>query len=142
METVKISQCDENKFPDIPDLRFYRTEWGQHYFDASHCLSQGIPDREYSVEDFFNKFDFFIESLCESNGITKEELIVRDESGTLYLEECLALLFLAYIDKWFGAYMIERIEELVRYGFTISDKFCRFFSETRFGADITPQITG
>lgn len=142
MKTLRLTPCRENKFPDIPDLRFYRTEGDLFYFDATHCLSKGRTGIGYSIEEFLTRFDHLIDSLCMSNGIAKEELAVQDDSGRLFLEESLAIPFMVYIDPWFGPYIIERMEELVRYGFTISDHFCRFFSQTRFGDDAPRQITG
>nr|DAT18211.1 MAG TPA: hypothetical protein [Caudoviricetes sp.] len=133
MKTVKLSPCEENKFPDIPDLKFYRTEGDLFYFDAAQCLSKADPTANVSVEDFLSKFDHLIGSLCENNAIVKDELTVTDDSGAIYLDECLVIPFLAYLDRSFGGYVIERMEELLMYGFTINDSFCRFFHKARFG---------
>lgn len=131
MKKLKLSPCPENKFPDIPDMKFYRTDDEQFYFDATHCLTKVDSQAKYGVDDFLVKFDYLIETLCESNSLTKDAMTVTDGSA-VFLEECLAIPFMTYIDRWFGPYIIERIEELVRYGFTISDSYCRFFHATRF----------
>lgn len=132
MKTVRLSPCKNGKFPDIPDLRFYQTEDDLFYFNATHCLGKADPGTEHSISDFLAKFDYLIGTLCQSNKITGEELLVQDAAGAVYLEECLAIPFMAYIDPWFGPYIVERMEELIRFGFTINDNFCRFFHKTRF----------
>ena len=48
-------------------------------------------------------------------------LVNDDEaSGHLLIDECLALLFVVYIDPAFGVYLLERVDELLSGGFTVS----------------------
>ena len=65
--------------------------------------------------------------------IDKEDLVICDEtSGHLLIDECLALLFVVYIDPAFGAYMLERVSELLIDGFTVSDSWLVMAAGNRF----------
>ena len=67
-------------------------------------------------------FHLWIEELCRQYEIDREDLFIRDEaSGHLLIDECLALLFVVYIEPPFGVYLLERISEMFVDGFTVSD---------------------
>ena len=132
MQTTKLFPCTEDKFPDIPDLKFYRTNADLYYFDASHFIQKAPLHEKLSVENFRKVFSYLIGTLTEASGIDEADLYIRDDSGSEFLEESLAIPFLAYVDRSFGPYMIERMEELIRFGFSINDNMAQFFYQTRF----------
>lgn len=132
MQTTKLSPCAESKFPDIADLKFYRTEADLYYFDATHLVGKAPFNEKLSIGNFREVFSYLIDALTEASGITAADLYIRDDSGTEFLEESLAMLFLSYVDRSFGPYMIERMEELIRFGFSINDNMAQFFYHTRF----------
>ena len=66
-------------------------------------------------------------------GIEKEALVIRDEtSGHLLIDECLALLFVVYVDPDFGVYILERVSELLIDGFSVSDSWLVMAAGNRF----------
>lgn len=132
MQTAKLFPCTEDKFPDIPDLKFYRTDADIYYFDATHFIQKAPLHEKLSVENFRKVFSYLISALTEASGIDEADLYIRDDSGKEFLEESLAMLFLSYVDRWFGPYLIERMEELIRFGFSINDNMAQFFYKTRF----------
>ena len=70
-------------------------------------------------------------------------MIIRDEaSGHLLIDECLALLFVVYIDPAFGAYLLERMSELLSGGFTVSDTWLVQAAGLRFTKEELTQILG
>lgn len=132
MKTAKLSPCREVKFPDIPDLKFFKTEADLYYFDATGYLKNSKPEDGKNIEHFFTAFAFQIGAIQESNGIGEAALRIHDDAGNEYLEECLALPFMEYVNRWFGPYLIDRMEELIRFGFSVNDNMARFFYEARF----------
>lgn len=132
MQTAKLFPCEEDKFPDIPDLKFYRTDTDLYYFDATHFMKKAPLQENLSVENFRKVFSYLIGAVIEASGIDDADLYIRDDKGTEFIEESLAMLFLSYVDRWFGPYLIERMEELIRFGFSINDNMAQFFYKTRF----------
>ena len=79
-------------------------------------------EKRHSLADFRVAFHLWIEELCRQYEIDREDLFIRDEaSGHLLIDECLALLFVVYIEPPFGVYLLERISEMFVDGFTVSD---------------------
>ncbi len=132
MKIPRFTPCSEAKFNDIPDLHFYESEGVFLYFDATHYFERSKMKERFSVEDFFTTFDYLIGSICETSGIGREELCTRDEKGHFYLEECLAIPYLMYVERWFGPYVFLRMEELLRLGVTLNDNMTRYLYESRF----------
>jgi hypothetical protein len=132
MNTPKLNRCSEVKFPDIGDLHFYESEDNFLFFDATHYIGKSEANERLNVDDFFSAFDHLIGALCETSGISRDRLIVNDGMGNVYLEECLAIPFLMYVERWFGPYLFLRMEELLRFGVTLNDNMTRYLYETRF----------
>ena len=61
-------------------------------------------------------------------------------SGHLLIDECLALLFVVYIDPAFGVYLLERVDELLSGGFTVSDTWLVQAAGLRFTKEELTQI--
>lgn len=137
MKTLQLSPLGENRFPDIEGLKFYEAQGEQLCFDASGYLASLGTENRLSIEDFFVRFAYFVEVLCETLGIAREELSVTDDKGGIYLDECLTIPFLTYTQRWFGPWVFLRAEELLRFGFTVNDAMADYFHATRF-AESTP----
>lgn len=132
MQSVTLSPCGEGKFPTIPDLKFFRTDNDLFYFDAAGYLKNIQNQQPLNIDDFFSTFDFLTELIVEAHGIDREDLCVVDENGIVYLEECLAIPFLIYTERWFWAYLVARMEDLLMFGVTINDSLARHFYHARF----------
>lgn len=132
MKTVKMIPCEENKFQDIPNMRFFRAENGNAYFDATLLLEKNAPKTGKNIEQFHKLFEYQTKTLCDANAVTKDDVWVKDNAGHDYLHECIALPFLTYVDPWFGPYLNDRMEEMIRFGMTISDNMLQYFCKCRF----------
>lgn len=134
MKTVNLTPCAESKFPMIEGLRFFHdTVHDLYYFNATEPLSRADAGERLSIEGFFSGLDCLISPLMELNDLSRERLAVRDPKGNVYLEECLAVPFMTYVESWFGPYMVLRMEELLSLGITLGDDMIRLFYRTRFG---------
>lgn len=132
MKTEKLYPCAEDKFPDIPNLKFYRTDRDLFYFDATGFIKQAPNQDKLSIAHFFKAFGYLIDSIILTSGIDRGDLYMKADSDIEYLEECLVIPFLAYVDRGFGPYLIERMEEVLRFGLSINDNMAQFFYKTRF----------
>lgn len=47
---------------------------------------------------FFSRLDCLITPLIETHGLEREILSVKDGSGEVYLEECLVIPFMTYVN--------------------------------------------
>lgn len=110
------------QYGEFPELLFGKSTNGNLYFDATAYIEQKGDSRKHSPIDFVRKFSFWVETFKRYYEISDNEMLITDEnSGHILIEECLALLFVTYIDPAFGAYMIDRISELLLDGIVISD---------------------
>lgn len=122
------------RYREFPELLFGATSENEPvYFDATHFIRSRGDERRHNVQEFRITFHHWITALSELYKIDKEDLIVREESsGHLLIDECLSLLFVVYIDPAFGAYMLERISEVLIDGFTVSDTWLALAAGHRF----------
>lgn len=122
------------RYREFPELLFGASpDEGPVYFDATHFIRNRGDERRHNVQEFRIAFHHWITALTNMYTIDKEDLIIRDEtSGHLLIDECLALLFVVYIDPAFGAYMLERISELLVDGFSVSDSWLVMAAGNRF----------
>ena len=110
------------QFGEFPELLFGKSVNGTLYFDATLYIELKSDSTKHSPIDFARKFSFWFENLQKHYDIPDREMMITDEqNGHILIDECMALLFVAYIDPAFGAYMIERISELLLDGFVVSD---------------------
>lgn len=134
MKTVNLTPCAESKFPLIEGLCFFHDAVNDlYYFNATEPLARADPNAGCSIEGFFSHLDCLITPLAQANGLTRETLSIRDPDGNIFLEECLVVPFMVYVESWFGPYMVMRMEELLSMGITLSDEMIRLFYRTRFG---------
>lgn len=132
MKMVKLCPCPVTKFPDIGDLKFFRSDVDLYYFNAGALLQKSEMKIGSGIVDFLDAFGYLIDAIRERNGLDERDLHVHDASGEEYLEECLVMPFLMYVDRGFGPYLFERMEEMMCYGFTVNDTMVKFFYDSRF----------
>ena len=141
MKTVLIP-CRQVRYKEFPDLLFGTSQdGGPHYFDATHFIRSRSNERRHNIREFRIAFHHWIAALTQIYGIDTEDLVVRDEaSGHLLIDECLALLFVVYIEPAFGAYMLERLSEMLTDGLSVSDTWLAKAAGLRFTREELTQI--
>lgn len=141
MKIMKIP-CRDIRYKEFPDLLFGTPRKGApSYFDATHFIQSRGDEKRHNLTGFREAFHLWIEELCREYEIDKEELFVCDEaSGHLLIDECLALLFVVYIEPPFGIYLLERISEMLVDGFTVSDTWLARATGLRFTNEDLTQI--
>ncbi|MBF0577397.1 hypothetical protein [Dysgonomonas sp. GY617] len=138
----KIPTCQEVKYLEFPDLIFGISEDGNTYFDATHYILCKGNIKIHSIKDFDIGFYFWKKSICDTYQLGMSDLIVKEETtGHIYIDEALAMLFIAYIDPGFGVYILERISEMLLTGIVLSDTSLLMMVRDRFTNDIITQIT-
>lgn len=142
MKNVSIP-CRLVRYKEFPDLLFGTSPdgGGPYYFDATHFILSRGDGRRHNVREFRVAFHHWIAALSGIYGIDTEDLVVRDEaSGHLLIDECLALLFVVYIDPAFGAYMLERLSEMLIDGLSVSDTWLAKAASLRFTREELTEI--
>ena len=122
------------RYREFPELLFGASpDEGPVYFDATHFIRSRGDERRHNVQEFRIAFHHWITTLTNMYSIEKEALVIRDEtSGHLLIDECLALLFVVYVDPDFGVYILERVSELLIDGFSVSDSWLVMAAGNRF----------
>ena len=133
MKTMKVP-CRQVRYREFPELLFGTSaEDGPAYFDATHFILSRGDARRHSVQVFRTAFRHWISAAAEAYGIGHEDMFVVDEaSGHFLIDECLALLFVVYIDPPFGIYLLERMSEMLTEGFAVSDTWLAHAADLRF----------
>lgn len=131
---IKKIPCRLIRYEEFPELLFGKSDDDETvYFDATHFIRSQGDERRHNVKEFRIAFHHWIAALCEMYGIDREDMVITDEtSGHLLIDECLALLFVVYIDPGFGAYMLDRVSEMLVDGFTVSDTWLVRAAGSRF----------
>lgn len=126
--------CRTIRYREFPELLFGESpNSGSTYFDATHFIRSRGDEHRHNVKEFRIAFHHWITTLTNMYDIEKEALVIRDEtSGHLLIDECLALLFVVYVDPDFGVYILERVSELLIDGFSVSDSWLVMAAGNRF----------
>lgn len=132
----------DNPVQGVPPICFRNVTGRRTGLFRRDTLHQAKGDaRRHNVRDFRVAFHHWATALADAYGIDREKMIIRDEaSGHLLIDECLALLFVVYIDPAFGVYLLERVDELLSGGFTVSDTWLVQAAGLRFTKEELTQI--
>lgn len=106
--------------------------------DFAYCLKShgGVRGFNASLWRFLLRCTLFCHSVA-----TFLTSVSSYEGGCGFeVDECLALLFVVYIDPAFGVYLLERVDELLSGGFTVSDTWLVQAAGLRFTKEELTQI--
>lgn len=131
---VKVNhQQLQLKFGEFPELLFGKLDNGRTYFDGTHYLIAEKRNPDPTIAAFIQTFAFWIKSFSKIYSIPEEEMFVTDNvTGHQMIEECLALLLLAYSDPIFGVYIIESMTQMLIQGIACSDTYILMQAHQRF----------
>ena len=110
------------KYIEFPELVFGKAANGTEYFDATLYIELKGDSLKHSPIYFARNFSFWFENFLKVYDIEDNTMIITDEATEhMLIDESMALLFIAYIDPSFGAYMVDRISEMLLNGIVLSD---------------------
>lgn len=131
-------QCNEIKFREFPNLLFGKLNDETYYFDATAYIEKsGRQDK--NIDDFKAAFGYFIDAVCDVYSLTYEQIFITLHEHVL-IDETLALAFIAYIDREFAIYMLERVAEMLIDGVVLSDTYLISNAGNRFSRDQLLQL--
>lgn len=136
--SIKL-QCTEQSLPEFPNLLFgTSTETGRSYFDATFYLQK--QDLQVSVTSFFAQYQKPIVALCESYGLTPDDVYKINQNGHYLIDGNFVYLFIAFVEPNFLGYMCDRIHELFSQGVSVSDTYLLRASQTRLSKEVLEAI--
>ena len=131
--------CSEPAFPEFPDLLFGTSiENDISYFDATlYIQTKGLS---ITAIDFFKQYETPIKALMEAYKIKETHICRLNHEGHYLIDGNLTYLFISFIDPDFLAYICDRIHELFKVGFCISDTYLVQESKSRLTKDVLETI--
>lgn len=132
--------CTEQAFPEFPELLFGTDiDKSVQYFDASDYITkQGLSN--YGAEGFFKNYFHIISALVNAYGLDKDKVCVVNQEGHTLINSNLVYLFLCYTNPDFVGHVNDRIHELFRKGFCVSDSYLYNQCKERMSDDILSTI--
>lgn len=133
-------KCQEQSFPEFPNMLFGQDESGRSFFDATHYLSK--MTEPVPIQSFFNQYRYQIKSLCDTYEISNDNVCLINEEGHYLIDGTFVFLFIAFVKPDFLAYMCERTFELFAHGVTISDTYLLTSARSRLSKEVLEAISG
>lgn len=125
--------CTTVKYIEFPELLFGTSPEGNGYFDATAYI-QAKGDTTHSVSIFRTAFLHWESALSKAYNVPRNDFYVTSkQTGHILIDEVLALLFVSYIDPYFCPFILDRIEEVLLNGFSVSDMLIRTLAKDRLG---------
>lgn len=135
MKLKKMSPDLSIRYREFPDMRFGEAD-GRIYFDATHYAKKKEVVNLSVLTEFEHHFMWWVKNLSDAYSIPVEDIMVTDtDTGHLFFEESLDLLFIAYIEPAFSIYVLDRISEMLINGVTLSDTALVMSIKDRFGRE-------
>lgn len=132
--------CEEQSFPEFPNLLFGKSESGQSYFDATHYLSK--MTETMPIQPFFTKWRHQIKVLCDTYEIDDKQVCLINQEGHYLIDGTFVFLFIAYVEPDFLAYMCDRTFELFAHGVAVSDTYLLQAAQSRLSRKVLTAICG
>lgn len=132
-------QCEEQSFPEFPNLLFGQSESGRSYFDATHYLSKMTEPKP--IQPFFSQYRYQIKSLCDTYEIGDDQVCLINEEGHFLIDGTFLFLFIAFVEPDFLAYMCDRIFELFAHGVAVSDTYLVSAARARLSSRVLTEIS-
>lgn len=127
--------CSEPDFPEFPDLLFGTSiDNDISFFDATAYLqNKGLS---ITAMDFFNKYEEPIMALVKSYNLDEAQICRLNHEGHYLIDGNLTYLFISFVDPYFLGYVCDRIHELFKHGFCISDTYLVQTAQNRLTKDV------
>lgn len=134
LENIK---CNVSAFPEFPNLLFGESiDKSVQYFNASDYIKQ-LGFDGYSPESFLSAYFHPISALASALRLREDRLCIRNAEGQILLDSNLVYLFISYVNPDFLAHLNNRIDELFKQGFCVSDTYLY----RNFNSRIAPEST-
>lgn len=132
-------KCEEQSFPEFPNLLFGQNEAGRSYFDATHYLSKMTEPTP--IQPFFTQYRYQIKSLCDTYEIDSKQVCLINEEGHYLIDGIFVFLFIAFVKPDFLAYMCDRTFELFAHGVAVSDTYLVTAARSRLSREVLSAIS-
>lgn len=134
-----ILKCEEQSFPEFPNLLFGKSETEHSYFDATHYLSK--MTEPMPIQSFFNQWRYQIKALCDTYEIDDTQVCLINEEGHYLIDGTFVFLFIAFVEPDFLAYMCDRTFELFAHGVAVSDTYLLQAARSRLSSKVLTAIS-
>lgn len=131
--------CQEQPFPEFPNLLFGKDNNNCSYFDATIYLSK--LTEPLPIQAFFNKYKYQIKTLSDTYNIKQEQICLINEEGHYLIDGTFVFLFIAFTEPDFLAYMCDRIYELFTHGVSVSDTYLVSAARTRLSKKVIDALS-
>lgn len=127
-------KCQEQSFPEFPNLLFGQSEDKRSFFDATLYLSK--LSEPLPIQSFFNQYRYQIKALCDTYEISDDQVALINEEGHYLIDGTFVFLFIAFTEPDFLAYVCDRMFELFAHGVAISDTYIVSAAKTRLSKKV------
>ncbi len=132
-------KCEEQSFPEFPNLLFGQSEAGRSYFDATHYLPKMTDPMP--IQPFFTQYRYQIKALCDTYEIDPNQVCLINEEGHYLIDGTFVFLFIAFVEPDFLAYMCDRTFELFAHGVAVSDTYLLSAARSRLSSKVLTAIS-
>lgn len=131
-------ECNEQAFPEFPDLLFGTSIDSSIFFDATLYIQKKHPSLK--TNDFFHHFQFQIKSLGDVYQIADADICKLNTEGHILIDSRLVYLFISFVEPDFLAYICERITDMFVTGICVSDTQILNMAKRRLSKEILEKV--